>query len=116
MPKRSATAPEWLEKEYRTKQRDAAIAKAARRKAQRLEELARKRANLKLESDLIELLTDNGLAWRHIENLIFYDHKQEFVFGWRNELTPESRAEIQAVLDQIPHLGAFNISLKGGAE
>lgn len=114
MPKREATAPEWLVTEYARAQRDAAIAKARRRKKERLDSLERKRANLALESNLIELLTDNGLAWRHIENLIFYDHTQEFVFGWRNPLTDKEREEIRTVLNSIPTIGAFNIKLKGG--
>lgn len=111
MPKRATVAPEWLAKEYRAKQRDTSICEFEKAKARKIEAIEKKIADGKLEIALLNLLSDAGLPWRHLDNLIHYS-TGKFVFGWRVDLTEADRAEIQAVLNSAPHkFSGFNIQV-----
>ena len=111
MPKRCATVPDWLAFEYKRKQRDSSIAKAAAKKASRLENLERKRANLALEVLLIEGLAEAGLERRLIENLIHYEHSGRVCIGWRDPLAAADYDKSRFLI-KTAHLDSFVIDYK----
>lgn len=81
-------APAWLVDCYRDEQRKSRTARLEKAKADKLASLQKDIVNAQIEYDAFKWLIDHDLP---INNVIFYDHKQTFCFGWR-ELIPQAEA------------------------
>lgn len=78
-----------------------------------LKDLDNKIAGLKREHYIREtFLKDTALDLRHLQNLIYYDHTNEFCFGWRDKLTPQETEEIQRIIRGCDKLCGFNFTFK----
>jgi len=63
------------------------------------EKYKKETANAKIERDGLIWLMDNGLS---IDNVIYYDHKQMFSFGWRNPVSASVRDRILELISEFP--------------
>jgi hypothetical protein len=98
MPKRNAEPPAELVERYRKAQAETSKRKTESGIARKLAKLEQEKQDAEIEATFLRAVAGAGLAWRHIDNLIFYAHTGRFCFGWRHKLEDPDVAEIKAAL------------------
>jgi len=86
-------------------QKEAAKKQLEKSNKRKLEVLAQDIEDAKIEYEAFLWLIDNDI---HIDNIIYYSHRDKFCFGWKTSYNEEEETKLRARLSNFPYKYYFN--------